>query len=280
MHAHRPEVTHLPPYRAVLVTDVKSFSGQRGRDHGAITDQIPVVLRSALQKCGWEELWGRLSFHGSTGDGYYLGMDSAHLPMLLNPFLSALQEELETNNQAPGAPLRMRVSATVGPMADSGNNDIADGSGQGRIEAHRMIDSDPVRDLLARSSDTTRVAAIISQRVYEDAVLEGFSAEDPELYVPVDVKVKTYAGTAYLRVPKPSGSLLTDGVFASPRPDAGGHSSASGGGPRHAVDGGADAADSAENPGGGDNRFRFNSVGSISGTAFGDHSTVNNSGGR
>ncbi|GAB2734572.1 hypothetical protein GCM10027174_04280 [Salinifilum aidingensis] len=277
MNSHRSKVTHLPPYRAVLVVDVKSFSGQRGRDHGAITDQIPVVLRSALQRCGWEELWERLSFHGSTGDGYFLGMDPVYLPVLLNPFLSALQDELEMNNRAPAAPLRMRVSVTVGPMADSGNNDIADGSGERRIEAHRMLDSEPVRDLLERSSGTTCVAAIVSQRVYEDAVLEGYSAEDPELYVPVDVTVKTYQGTAYLRVPKPSGSLLTEGIFASPQPESGGQPAASSPGPRHATDGGTDAVDSAGSSGRNDNRFRFNNVGSIDGAAFGDNSTVNNS---
>jgi hypothetical protein len=147
---------------------------------------------------------------------YFVGFGSAYLPYLLNPFLAALQDELEYRNRvapvtAQRRPIRMRVSVHVGPMTDSGTNGLSDGSGAARVETHRLLDSDPVRDLLKRSADTTCVAAIVSARAFEDAVLAGYAAESADLYVPAPVQVKTYQGTAYLRVPHPSGELLSKG---------------------------------------------------------------------
>ncbi|WP_190818288.1 hypothetical protein [Saccharopolyspora pogona] len=226
MNTNRNEVAELPPYRALVVVDVRNFSGEKGRDHEWITKQIPVILEQALIRCGLGELWQKVCFGGSTGDGYFLGLESKYLPFLLNPFLPALQAELEYQNRvSPDRDrqhLRMRVSVTVGPMTDSGENGISEGSGVARIEAHRMVDDASVRDMLTRSNDTTCVAAIVSSRAYEDAVVSGYAADDPDLYVPVDVAVKTHRGTGYLRVPKPSGDLLSRGFTSPEPPEAGG----------------------------------------------------------
>ncbi|MFC7343055.1 hypothetical protein [Saccharopolyspora griseoalba] len=213
--SHQP--TELPPYRAVLVVDVKDFSGRKTRDHEEITRQIPIILENAFTRCGHGCLWDS-GFGGSTGDGYFRILEPSCLPYLLNPFLMALQDELDDQNsmQPPQhGNLRMRVVLAVGPITDSGEAVLGDGNGATRIEAHRMLDSEPVRDILARSSDATRVAAIVSPRVFEDAVISGYAAEDPSLYVPVDVEVKTFAGSAYLRVPTPSGDLLREGIKSS-----------------------------------------------------------------
>ncbi|MBB3665455.1 hypothetical protein FB384_004412 [Prauserella sediminis] len=204
----------LPPYRAIMVVDMKNFSGEKGRDHARITESIPMILRNAFNGCGCAQLWSEVRFHGTTGDGYFAGFDTRWTPLLLNPVLPALQEELEYQSQVYGGdgPIRMRVSLTVGPMTDSGRNSLSDGSGDTRIEAHRMLDDKAVRAVLADSSSATRVAAIVSEQVYRDIVLSGYSGDDPELYVDVGVKVKTYEGKAYLRVPKPSGDILRRGL--------------------------------------------------------------------
>jgi hypothetical protein len=218
----RGAVGELPPYQALLVVDMKDFSGSLGRDHAQLTEDIPEILRQTFIRCGLGELWGEVRFCGSTGDGYFLGFRSSVLPFLLNPFLLALQDELDYRNRVRSVsgqdrPIRMRVSVNVGPMTDSGENRISDGSGESRIETHRLLDSAEVRDLLARSSPTTSVAAIVSSRAFEDAVLSGFADEDPELYVPAPVQVKSYQGRAYLRVPRPSGDLLAHGFHRSKR---------------------------------------------------------------
>jgi hypothetical protein len=201
---------------------MKDFSGNPGRDHAQLTADIPEILRQTLTRCGLGELWSEVRFSGSTGDGYFLGFRSSVLPFLLNPFLSALQDELDYRNRVRPVtgqhrPIRMRVSVNVGPMTDSRENCISDGSGESRIETHRLLDSAPVRDLLARSNATTSVAAIVSSRAFEDAVLSGFADDDPALYVAAPVQVKNYRGQAYLRVPRPSGDLLTHGFHRGER---------------------------------------------------------------
>lgn len=207
--------TELPPYRAVVVVDMKNFSGERGRDHARITESIPMVLENAFRACGCGHVWDDVRFSNTTGDGYVVGFDTRWTPFLLNPVLSALQLELERQNRVvrgTAQPMRMRVSLTAGPMTDSGTNSISDGSGATRIEAHRMVDGEDVRAVLADSGSATCVAAVVSEQVYRDVVVAGYSGEDPALYVPVDVSVKAYRGAAYLRVPTPSGNLLRRGL--------------------------------------------------------------------
>jgi hypothetical protein len=212
----RGNVAELPPYQALLVVDMKDFSGNVGRDHAQLTEEIPEILRQTFNRCGLGELWSEVRFQGSTGDGYYLGFRSSVLLFLINPFLFAFQDELDCRNRACAAsgqrrPVRMRVSINVGPMTDSGKNRISDGSGESRIETHRLLDSTPVRDLLTRSGPPTSVAAVVSPRAFEDAVLSGFADDPPDEYVAVDVQVKSHQGRAYLRVPRSSGDLLVRG---------------------------------------------------------------------
>jgi len=216
-----PEPTEpqsLPDYQALLAVDVKDFSGRRGRDHAALTEQIPQMLRAAFAGAGLQHAWSAATFVGPTGDGLVAGFRSALLPFLLNPLLGALQDELAARNRAAAAeqPVRMRVAAHVGPVTPSGPVSISDGSGNARVEIARLVDADEVRSLLARSGDATCVAAVVSQRVFEDAVLTGYAAEPPDLYVPVALRVKSFRSTAYLRVPHPSGDLVTRGLLPAP----------------------------------------------------------------
>lgn len=213
---HASNVAELAPYRALIVVDMKDFSGVLGRHHAALTEEIPRILRDTFTRAGLADMWDDRRFYGTTGDGYVLGFRAALLPYLINPFLRELQNELAYRNRAAnvgshGEPIRMRVSINVGPVTDTGENTITDGSGDARIETHRLLDAQPVRDLLARSTEATCIAAIVSARAFEDAVLSGFADDSPDFYVQAPVEVKTYQGTAYLRVPCPTGDLLNRG---------------------------------------------------------------------
>ena len=177
--------SELPPYRALLAVDIRDFSGVLGQHHAEITDAIPTMLLAAFQRCGLAETWRERRFGFSTGDGYVAGFPSAVLPFLLNPFLQALQDELDFRDQvdADPVPLRMRVSVHVGPVTDTGRELLSEGSGTARIETHRYLDAEPVRELLNRSGSATRVAAIVPAQAYRDAVLSGYAADPPEHYV-------------------------------------------------------------------------------------------------
>lgn len=202
----------LPPYRSLLVVDVKDFSGLPGRDHAAVTDAIPDILYGAFERVGAVDAWAKRRFEQSTGDGLSAAFDSAVLPLLVDPLPRALQEELEFRAQVDGLPeLRMRMSVAVGPITDPNPDGVSTGSGHARVENHRLLDADVVKDLLTRSGPATRVAAAISRRAFEDAVVSGYAGVDEDRYVGVPVRVKSFDGTVYLRVPLPTGDLLRSG---------------------------------------------------------------------
>ncbi len=209
----------LPDYRAMLVVDIKNFSGVPGRWHQNLSREVPELLGQTFVGSGWRDWSAAECFSATTGDGYVLGFEPWALPFLVHPFLENLQRELEFRNRvAPtGAgsldrPLRMRVSLHVGPVTDSGTNKLGDGNGDARIALHRLLDAAAVRHLLDDSSPrATLVAAILSSRVFEDVVVGGYSDLDPSYFVPVSVEEKSYRGEAYVHVPRPTGGLLTRG---------------------------------------------------------------------
>ncbi len=208
----------LPPYRAMLAVDMKDFSARQGRYHEGLTDRIPQILAAAFSRARLGDEWAEgKRFPRSDGDGYVVGFRPPVLPFLVNPFLHALQDELKECNRTDPvlgqAPIRMRVSINVGPVTDSGENTISDGSGTARVETHRLLDAPAVKNQLERSGPETYVAAIVSARAFEDAVLTGYSGDGEDYYVRVPVEVKSYRGVAFLRVPNPTGDLLRTGQW-------------------------------------------------------------------
>lgn len=216
----------LPPYRAVFSVDVKNFSGVAPADHHALTELIPTILERAFERAGHPEVWDERRFPAGRGDGFVVGFRPETLPILIGPFLDALQGELAYHHQMrlgrSAEPTRMRVSVAVGPLTDSDDTRLGDGSGAAMIETHRLLDCEPVRQLLESSDpEVTFVAAVISARAYEDVVLSGYAVKAPGEFVRVPVTVKSYQGDAYLHVPKPSGTLLSRGITMpdAPSPD-------------------------------------------------------------
>jgi hypothetical protein len=209
----------LPRYAALLAVDVKDFSGRPGADHAGLADAIPRILDAALERYDLCDLVGEPLFEQPTGDGRVRGYDPTVISFLLNPYLKALEDELTDLNlrgtfgATASQPVRMRVSLHVGPVHDPGRDALADGNGAARIALHRLLDDNSVRKLLEQTDPlTTHVGAIVSPRVYDDAVVEGYAALAPSEFCRVAVKVKTYRGVAYVHVPRLSGVLLADGL--------------------------------------------------------------------
>ncbi|MBP2478058.1 hypothetical protein JOF53_006930 [Crossiella equi] len=216
----------LPPYRAVLVVDIKDYSREPGADQQGLSESVPVVLRDTFTRIGHGALWEEVSFHDSTGDGYTLGLSTRHLPLLIGEYLTGLQEELADRHamavgRAAMNPVRMRVSLTVGPLTDSGRNALGDGKGESRVEAHRLVDAAPLKALLQRTNPTiTFVAAILSERVFTDVVAAGYCSLRAAEFHPAPVRVKQYESTGYLYLPRQSGEVLAEGLFPAPAPVA------------------------------------------------------------
>ncbi|BEL12805.1 hypothetical protein Q0Z83_109960 [Actinoplanes sichuanensis] len=204
----------LPPYRAVLAVDAKDYTKTPGRLHQSISGLIPQLVRDAFDAIGRADLWDQPSFFGSTGDGFAIGLPTRVLPYLLHPLLPELQRMLSAHNherRASEPQIRLRVSLNVGPVKEH-ENPYLGGNGVARNDTHRLLDSKPVRAILAAASpQVTFVAAIISDRVYGDVVAQGYAGVHPDhlIEVPAVVEGKQFQQRAWLYVPQPSGNLLS-----------------------------------------------------------------------
>ncbi|MFF0393022.1 hypothetical protein ACFYS8_30605 [Kitasatospora sp. NPDC004615] len=200
----------LPPYRGLVAVDAKDFTGYPAIEHGVISRAVPELLERSFERAGLAHVWDDRRFPASTGDGYIFGFDPAWMPFLIHPWLHTLQDVLtEFNVHSAGAVrTRLRVSLHIGPLPDTG--DEFDGNGTPRNDTHRLLDSRPVKAMLAASSESiTHVAAILSDRCYQDAVASGYTGRHPDHFVevPATVEGKRFDQRAWLYVPMPSGNL-------------------------------------------------------------------------
>ncbi|MBR7677732.1 hypothetical protein KDA82_33045 [Streptomyces daliensis] len=200
----------LPPYRGIVAVDAKDFTGYPAVEHGTISRIIPQLLQESFRRAGLGEVWDNRRFPNSTGDGYVFGFDPAAMPFVIHPWTHTLQQVLtEFNVHSTGAVrIRLRVSLHIGPLPDSG--DAYGGNGTPRNDTHRLLDSRPVKAILASSSENvTQVAAILSDRCYQDVVAGGYTGRHRDYFieVPATVEGKQFEQRAWLYVPVPSGSL-------------------------------------------------------------------------
>ncbi|MEU3398167.1 hypothetical protein [Streptomyces filamentosus] len=211
----------LPPYRGILAVDAKDFTGRPAIEHEAVSRVVPELLKTALIRAGLGDLWEERAFPATTGDGYVLGFDPARMPFVIHPLLLTLQEVLtDFNVLSHGAvPIRLRVSLNVGPLPEA--EDEFGGNGTARNDTHRLLDSRPVKAVLtSHNENITQVAAILSERCYEDAVAGGYTGRHPDHFVEVAATVegKPFSQRAWLYVPQPSGPLYEGTPVLAPEP--------------------------------------------------------------
>lgn len=214
----------LADYHAVVAADIKDFTqeGNTSADHRILARRLPEVLGEAFERSGLD--FSRVKFPGQAGDGYAAGIDYHRLPHLICPLLDRLQDVLaEIDAQALRRDPRMRLRASIhiGPLSSGDDPDGPAGIGRAMNDLHRMLDAAPVRDALRYTDpDTTFVAAVISQRAYEDAVQSGACALPASLLTPIPVHVKQFTGSAWLYVPQPSGPALHQAFAHATDPQA------------------------------------------------------------
>jgi hypothetical protein len=211
----------LPDYKAVFAVDAKNFTGLPALLHAPVSQLVSQIADEALEEAGLSEVKDIRSFPANTGDGVVFGLPPWLLPFIIWPYLAVLDSVLgRYNARTPAARIRLRVSINVGPLPDSG--DPGDGNGTARTDTHRLLDSQPVKALLAAASEqTTHLVAILSQRAYEDAVLGGYTGLHPHRFTEVTATVpgKQFSQQAWLFVPSPPGDLLGQSVLRpGPKP--------------------------------------------------------------
>lgn len=242
----------LPPYRAILAVDTVRFTDNRSADQPQLSETVPVVLEQALQACHLSDVWKTRRFPEGTGDGYVFGTLPEYLPFLVDPLFDQLQLILEEQSQHLAARhrdlrLRLRVSVHVGPVPDDeGRHSI----GKPINDTFRLLDSTPIKDALRSTNpDVTQMAAIVSQRVYEDVICAGYTGLHPDRFDPVTAEVpgKDFAEPAWLYVPRPSRGAANSPGLANKRIEPADDAPKSGGpGPRTTVHGNVGQAITAD----------------------------------
>ncbi len=211
------ELIELPPYRGVLVVDTKNFGSNTDPGQAVLAEMIHDVLNVAFERAGLGHVWRDALFPHNTGDGFGVGFDTRHLPAVVSRLFDTLQDVLSERDARLRAQdrrlrLRMRASLNVGPVREP-EGGTAEAVGSTVITTHRLLDAEPVREVLTRSDpDQTFLSVALSQRVFEDVLASGFATLPASRVVPRLVQVKEYAGTVYLYVPKLSGELLEHGM--------------------------------------------------------------------
>jgi hypothetical protein len=219
------DIPELPPCRIVVVADVASSSARSSAEMPKLSDDVVRLLREAVERAGLAgEEW---CFPQSSGDGYAFGLRAAVAPRVLDAFPGALQQVLaEEAERLPrhAIPPRMRVPLQLGHVPDRG-------SSAPLVQAHRLVDSAPVRDALAQSdADMTYVAVILSKRIFTDVVAASYSALRPGELTRVPVRVKEFEEEAYVHLPRPSGRWLGAVAVAGAASEAAAAPYGSGGG--------------------------------------------------
>ncbi|MEU6034721.1 hypothetical protein ABZ801_04880 [Actinomadura sp. NPDC047616] len=213
----------MPPMRGIMAVDAVGFSKNPSRPQPELSAAIPQVLAEAFDRCDLSEVWSARRFEEGTGDGYLFGVPHEDVPCLLHPLLDTLQEVLEEHDERLRARsrtlrLRLRVAVNMGAVPDDGG-DPRDGIGTPTNDTFRLLDSRPIREVMANSNpDVTLLGAIVSERVFQEAVVAGHTELHPDRFerVTAEVKDKAFAQPAYLYVPTPSRKAGGDEPDAEP----------------------------------------------------------------
>jgi hypothetical protein len=234
-----PATQALPPPRAIFAVDTEKFTSNPSALQPQLRDAITELLSSAFARSGLAEIWEARTLPQGTGDGFVFAVPQERTPFLLDPLLDGLQEVLEERDRLlrsedRGLRLRLRVAVHMGSV--SGSDGQREGIGTPMNDTFRLLDSEPVKRELSQSNpDITLLAAIVSQRVFEDVVRGGFTPGlPPGRFKPVIAEVagKEFVQPAWVYVPKPSrasdrpsGSAARQGPTRSEGPDLAGQAS-------------------------------------------------------
>jgi class 3 adenylate cyclase len=206
-----PATQALPPPRAIFAVDTEKFTSNPSARQPQLRDAITELLSSAFARSGLVEIWEARTLPQGTGDGFVFAVPQERTPFLLDPLLDRFQEVLEEHDRLlrsedRGLRLRLRVAVHMGSV--SGSDGRREGIGTPMNDTFRLLDSAPLKQELSQSNpDITLLAAIVSQRVFEDVVRAGFTPGlPPGRFKPVIAEVagKEFVQPAWVYIPKPS----------------------------------------------------------------------------
>ncbi|MBM2616002.1 hypothetical protein JIG36_10585 [Actinoplanes sp. LDG1-06] len=192
----RPEVVRSEPdgpvHRVAFGVDVVSYSSRSTPQQLEVQRRVAAVADRVLAGLGLDLKATDSQF---AGDGMMVVLP-AHvradvaLPRLLHGWRAQTSAD---NAEHPGERIRMRLSAGSGPFTRAhlgfGGNTI--------IGLGRLLDSAALRQAMVDHPDAD-VVAIVTDRIFQDVVAEGYPGLTTDEFRSVEAGAKTFRATAWL----------------------------------------------------------------------------------
>ncbi|WP_282206245.1 hypothetical protein [Kitasatospora fiedleri] len=198
----------MPDAQGMAAFDAKGFSELPSLAQPGASRLIAELVDESFVEAGLRQVLDERSFLAPRGDGLAMGFPPGHLPAVIDWFVPALDRAAATYNaRCRTAPVRLRMSLHLGPVTIDGTP--PDANGTARNDLHRLLDSEPLKRALDESDPAvTHLVAVLSDRVYQDVLVGGYSKLRPGACTRVEATVNGKAAfrqTAWLHVPSPSG---------------------------------------------------------------------------
>lgn len=204
--------------RALCMTaDAEGYGRRSDPEKSAAQDQLAEVLRAAALRAGLSrDTWLRQP----KGDEELAVIPNDEFePDVVDPFISALDDELAVVNlgAAPSRRLRLRIALHHGVAFPSS---LGFG-GQAVVHVSRLVNGDAVKRALVAAPDAN-LAVVLSPEVFDHVVSQGHTSLRPKDFREINVINKELTAKGWLRVPGADVHALDLGETrqekASPRP--------------------------------------------------------------
>ncbi len=187
--------------RMGFVVDVVGYSKRTEPCQYAVQQRLAALIHDVLDDVGFslDE-----NFVQGTGDGMNVFLPTGtDISRALPGLLEATATRLGIDNQRHTDRIRLRMATDLGPVRQA----AAGFSGNTIISFGRLVDSAPIRDAISDHPDAD-LAALVSDRLYEFVVSQGYPGLDPARFTPVRAVVKSFQAGAWLWTSLPGGSGL------------------------------------------------------------------------
>jgi hypothetical protein len=181
----------------IVAYDVEHYGGRGTRREYATQQRLSDILEFAFEESGVPASDAKIQEQGDGGLALLPTGGAVDEPRLIVGLINALLRGLTELNEdlVENAQVRLRVGLNEGVVHLAAHGY----GGSAVIEACRLRDSDPVHSALAGSDAPLVVVA--ANGLYRDVLSQGYHGLPGSAFTPVEVRVKSYSGKAWIYLP-------------------------------------------------------------------------------
>jgi hypothetical protein len=196
--------------------DVEGYSGRGTRREYETQQRLSDALKFAFQEAGAASGDPEIQEQGDGGIAFLPTGGTVDEPKVIVGLVNALRIRLAELNEdlVHEAQVRLRVALHEGVVHRAAHGYV----GLAVVEVCRLRDADEVRSALA-GSDAPLVVAV-ADSLYRDVLAHGYHGLSGAAFAPVDVRVKSYTGKAWIYLPGDNGIRAAVHTRAADRTDA------------------------------------------------------------